>query len=141
MHLLFINLGELLIPLWRGSLPCESTDSKISWDWATLVANTWSEHGKLVAATKKYFPSSFHHPPQNPAEKISSGYKATEYFSYLFGLGPGLFRTVLSQKYWQHFCKLVHGVRIMSTYTTNAVWIEFISADHAFISCCMLVQR
>jgi hypothetical protein len=49
MHLLFINLGELLIPLWRGILPCEPSDDKKSWDWATLIGDTWLEHGKLVA--------------------------------------------------------------------------------------------
>ena len=111
MHLLFINLGELLIPLWRGSLKCEETDRKSTWDWATLTGNAWTQHGKLVAASTAAFPSSFHRPPRNPAEKINSGFKATEWFIYIFGLGPGFFRTVLPQKYWRHFCKLVHGVR------------------------------
>ena len=114
MHLLFINLGELLIPLWRGILPCEPSDNKDSWVWATLTGDTWFAHGKLVADATKYFPSSFHRPPRNPAEKISSGYKATEYYLYLFGLGVALFRTVLPTKYWQHFCKLAHGVHIIS---------------------------
>ena len=113
MHLLFINLGELLIPMWRGALKCESTDSKASWDWAVLTGATWTKHGKLVAAATRYFPASFHRPPRNPAEKISSGYKATEYFHYLFGLGPAFFRVVLPQKYWKNFCKLAHGVRII----------------------------
>ncbi|KIJ90708.1 hypothetical protein K443DRAFT_34032, partial [Laccaria amethystina LaAM-08-1] len=54
-----------------------------------------------------------HCPPRNPAEKISSGFKATEYYLYLFGLGPGVFRAVLPKKYWQNFCKLVHGFRII----------------------------
>jgi len=114
MHLLFINLGELLVPLWRGTLSCDSSDDKNTWNWATLTGNTWLEHGKLVADAKKYFPSSFHRPPRNPADKISSGYKATEYFLYLFGLGPALFRTVLPKEYWQHFCKLAHAVRIIT---------------------------
>lgn len=113
MHLLFINLGELLIPLWRGQFRCDPTDSKDTWDWAVLTSDTWTEHGKLVAAATPFFPSSFHRPPRNPAEKISSGYKATEYYLYIFGLGPALFRTVLPEKYWRHFCKLVHGVRII----------------------------
>jgi hypothetical protein len=60
MHLLFINLSELLIPLWCGILPCEPSDDKKSWDWATLIGDTWLEHGKLVAAATWYFPSSFH---------------------------------------------------------------------------------
>ncbi|KAF8154160.1 hypothetical protein B0H34DRAFT_861033 [Crassisporium funariophilum] len=111
MHLFCINIGELLIPIWRGTFKCDPSDNKDSWDWATLTGQVWVEHGKLVASSTKHFPSSFHRPPRNPAEKISSGYKATEYYLYLFGLGPAYFRTVLPQKYWKNFCKLVRGVR------------------------------
>jgi len=91
MHLLFLNLGELLILLWRGTFWCDPTDDKVTWDWAKLTGQTWTHHGKLVAGATKYFPSSYHRPPRNPAKKISSGYKATKYFLYLFGLGPGFF--------------------------------------------------
>ncbi|KJA14867.1 hypothetical protein HYPSUDRAFT_149831 [Hypholoma sublateritium FD-334 SS-4] len=111
MHLIKINLGDLLLPLWRGTLRCDPTDNKATWDWAILTGDTWIAHGNYVASTTKYFPSSFHRPPRNPAEKINSGYKATEWYLYLFGLGPGLFRTLLPKKYWRHFCKLVHGVK------------------------------
>jgi hypothetical protein len=60
MHLLCINLGELLIPLWRGTLKCESTDNKLSWDWATLTGDKWIQHGQQVAAATPFFPSFFH---------------------------------------------------------------------------------
>jgi len=113
MHLLFLNLGDLLISLWRGQLRCDPTDSKENWDWAVLKDDVWTTHGRLVAEATPYFPSSFHRPPRNPAEKISSGYKATEFNLYIFGLGPAFFRTVLPKKYWKNFCKLVHGVRII----------------------------
>jgi hypothetical protein len=114
MHLLFLNLGELLIPLWHGTINCALTDDQSSWEWATLTGDVWQTHGQLVANATHFFPSFFHRPPRNPAEKISSGYKATEYHLYLFGLGPGLFRAVLPHKYWKNFCKLVHGVRILT---------------------------
>ncbi len=52
-------------------------------------------------------------PPRNPAEKISSGYKAWEFLTYLFGLGPGLLHGVLPDKYWKNYCKLVAGMRIV----------------------------
>lgn len=113
MHLFCLNIGELLVPIWRGIFKCESTDDKSSWDWATLTGETWQTHGKLVAAATPFFPASFHRPPRNPAEKISSGYKATEYYLYLFGLGPAFFRTFLPKKYWKNFCKLVRGVHII----------------------------
>jgi hypothetical protein len=79
-----------LIPLWRGTLRCDPTDDKET----KLIGRTWTNHGKLVADATQYIPSSFHR-PRNPAEKISSGYKATEYFLDLFGLGPGFFRVIL----------------------------------------------
>jgi hypothetical protein len=113
MHLLFINLSELLIPLWRGTLKCDPTDDRRTWEWAKLTGIAWESHGKLVAEVTQYFPSSFHRPPRNPAEKISSGYKATEYFHYLFGLGPGFFHAILPTKYWRSYCKLVHGVWVL----------------------------
>jgi hypothetical protein len=131
MHLLFINLGELLIPLWRGVIQCEPSDDKQTWDWATLTGDIWLEHGKLVAAATKYFPSSFHRPPRNPAEKISSGYKATEYFLYIFGLGPALFRTVLPFKYWKHFCKLAHGVNII---TQRQISMAQVREAHSYLT-------
>jgi len=125
MHLICLNIGELLIPLWRGTLSCEDTDDKSTWDWSVLKGNTWIEHGKLVANSTKYFPSSFHRPPRNPAEKISSGYKAVEYYHYLFGLGAALFRVVLPEKYWENFCKLVRSVQIiMQRSITGAQAVE-----------------
>jgi len=113
MHLLFLKIGELLILLWRGSLKCEPTDDKASWDWAVLTGNVWQDHGRLVAAATRYFPSSFHQTPRNTAEKISSGYKATEYFLYVFGLGPAFYRVVLPRKYWINFCRLTRGVWVI----------------------------
>jgi len=113
MHFIFINLGELLLPLWQGTIKCNITDSVSSWDWATLTGEAWQLHGKVVADATPFFPLSFHCPPYNPAEKLSSGYKATEYFHYLFGLGPSIFCAILPSKYWKNLCKLVHGVRIL----------------------------
>ena len=58
-----------------------------------------------------FFPSSFGRPPRNPAEKLSSGYKAWELLLYIYGLGPGVFYGVLPEKYYKHFCRLVFGIR------------------------------
>ena len=48
-----------------------------------------------------------------PAKKINSGYKASEYLIYLWMLGPAVFRVVLPLPLWVHFCKLVHGIRVV----------------------------
>ncbi|KAJ6576383.1 hypothetical protein B0H10DRAFT_2236364 [Mycena sp. CBHHK59/15] len=56
---------------------------------------------------------SFDRPPRNPAEKISSGYKAWEFLLYFFGLGPALFYNLLPDEYWMHYCKRVRGLRIL----------------------------
>ncbi|KAJ7336135.1 hypothetical protein DFH08DRAFT_813380 [Mycena albidolilacea] len=104
MHLPALNLPDLFIPLWRGSFDCDRTDSTdlASWPWAVLQdPKIWKEHG------------SFDRPPRNPAEKISSGYKAWEFLLYFFGLGPALFYNLLPDAYWMHYCKCVRAIRIL----------------------------
>ncbi|KAF8149993.1 hypothetical protein B0H34DRAFT_757239 [Crassisporium funariophilum] len=113
MHLISLNIPELLLALWRGTLECDVDDDKSSWDWAVLVGETWKIHGQRVADATPYLPGSFDRPPRNPAKKISSGYKAWEYLTYIFGLGPGLFHGLLPDKYWKNYCKLVAGVRLL----------------------------
>ena len=113
MHLLALNIPDLLISLWRGTFDCEKTDNRSSWDWAILRGAVWEAHGEQVAAATPHLPGSFDRPPRNPAQKISSGYKAWEYMLYMYALGPALFYNVLPEKYWKHFCKLVYGVRVI----------------------------
>ncbi|KLO11180.1 hypothetical protein SCHPADRAFT_807225, partial [Schizopora paradoxa] len=60
-----------------------------------------------------YLPGSFDKAPRNPAEKMSSNYKAWEYLIYIFGLCPGLLHTILPDNYWENFCKLVVAMRIL----------------------------
>ncbi|OSD05297.1 hypothetical protein PYCCODRAFT_1362416 [Trametes coccinea BRFM310] len=112
MHHISLNLGDLLIPLLRGSFRCDRTDDVNLWDWACLrPEDTWRAHGDLVAAAGCCLPTSFGCFPRNPAEKINSGYKAWEYQYYLFGLLPGLLWPLWNPVYHKHFCKLVSGVR------------------------------
>ena len=114
MHLGALNLPDLLINLWRGTFDCDKTDDRSTWAWATLTGKTWEAHGRQVAAATPYLPGSFDRPPRNPAEKISSGYKAWEFLLYLYGLGPGLFYNILPHKYYYNYCKLVFGMRIIN---------------------------
>lgn len=113
MHLTALNIPDLLLALWRGTMMVDSTD-KDHWPWVVLKdANTWQKHGKEVGASKTYIPSSFDRCPRNPAEKLNSGYKAWEFLLYIFGLGPCLFSSLLPPNYWQNYCKLVRGVRLL----------------------------
>ena len=116
MHLVSINIPDLLIGLWRGTFECDKDDNRSTWDWAVLRGNTWTTHGQAVASMTPYLPGSFDRPPRNPAEKINSGYKAWEFLMYLFGLGPGLFYKILPRQYWKNYCKLVFAVRILHQY-------------------------
>ncbi|KAL1937343.1 hypothetical protein VTO73DRAFT_13804 [Trametes versicolor] len=114
MHLITLNLTDLIISLLRGSLVCEPTDDLETWDWAVFADKpTWKAHGKLVADCTRYLPGSFDRPPRNPAEKISSGYKAWEYLLYVYGLLPGLLRPLQSPLYYKSFCRFVSGIRIV----------------------------
>jgi hypothetical protein len=112
MHQPVINLCDVLLSLWRGQMKVYGSDRRSSWDWAVFMDNaSWKEHGKEVADASPFFPSSFGRPPRNPAEKLSSGYKAWELLLYIYGLGPGIFYGVLPDRYYHHFCKLVFGIR------------------------------
>ncbi|KAF8811838.1 hypothetical protein BYT27DRAFT_7221332 [Phlegmacium glaucopus] len=113
MHLISLNILDLLLDLWRGNLECDPTDDKNTWQWLVLVGDVWKNHGTRVVDTTPYLPGSFDRPPRNPAEKISSGYKAWEFLTYIFGLGPGLLHGILPNKYWKNYCKLVAGVRLL----------------------------
>ncbi|CDO76200.1 hypothetical protein BN946_scf185037.g23 [Trametes cinnabarina] len=114
MHLITLNLTDLFLSLFRGTLVCEPTDNKADWPWAVLAdRGIWRAHARLVADATAYLPGSFDRPPRNPAEKISSGYKAWEYLLYVYGLLPGLLRPLLASQYWRHFCKFVSAVRMI----------------------------
>ncbi|KAH7917282.1 hypothetical protein BV22DRAFT_1135537 [Leucogyrophana mollusca] len=132
MHLLSLNLPDLLIPLWRGTFECDKDDDKTAWTWAGLAnVDVWKAHGETVAAATAFIPGSFGRPPRNPAQKINSGYKAWEYHLYLYGLGPGLFRDVLPDPYWRNFCKLVRAVRLISQHSITRS--ELLAAHRLFV--------
>ena len=59
MHLISLNIPDLLISLWRGTIDCDKDDNRSTWDWAVLRGNTWTTHGKAVTSITPYLPSSF----------------------------------------------------------------------------------
>lgn len=121
MHHCSLNIPDLLIPLWRGTFDCSATDKRSNWNWVVLTGETWTEHGKTVATATPYLPGSFDRPPRNPALKISSGYKAWEFLMYMYGLGPGVFYNILPSPYYENFCDLVYGMRIINQHHISAV--------------------
>ena len=113
MHQPVINLTALMFDLWCNRNKCRKGDPDGVWPWAVLKGDVWRAHGKAVADAAVYLPRSFDRSPRNPAEKLSSGYKAWELLVYFYGLGPGLFYGVLPQPYYKHYCKLVVAIRII----------------------------
>ena len=113
MHQPVINLTALMFDLWLDRDACRKGDPRGTWEWAVLKGDVWTAHGKAVANAAVFFPRSFDRTPRNPAEKISSGYKAWELLLYFYGLGPGLFFGILPEAYYLHYCKLVVGIRII----------------------------
>ncbi|KAH8100778.1 hypothetical protein BXZ70DRAFT_892365 [Cristinia sonorae] len=131
-----LNITDLFSALWRGTLYAEEGDDKSAWDFAVFRdQKVWKDHGAAVAAATPYFPGSFDRPPRNPAEKISSGYKAWEFLLWFFVLGPGHFRAYLPKKYWQHFCQLVFAIRIVQQRTVTHE--QLIEAHQALVQFCI----
>ncbi|THH20286.1 hypothetical protein EW146_g1041 [Bondarzewia mesenterica] len=113
MHLIALNLPDILLRLWRSEIVCATTDSKANWRFAVLVDNVWKAHGKAVRDAVSYLPGSFDRPPRNPADKINSGYKAWEYLTWIFGYSPTLLHNVLPDVFYRNYCQLACGVRVI----------------------------
>jgi len=108
MHL-GLNLGQLLVSLWQGTIEYSKDDDPKTWAFAVLYDHQlWQAHGAIVADACLYIPTYIEsRTPRNPAEKVLSGYKAIEYLLYIFGLCPALLYGLLPSDYYHHFCKLV----------------------------------
>ncbi len=113
MHLVSLNLTNLLIALYCGTMKCDPKDDRLSWRWFVLQGDLWKDHGELVAAAAPYLPGSFDKAPRNPVEKLNSGYKAWELLVYIFGLCPGLLCDILPEEYWVNLCKVTVAIRIL----------------------------
>ena len=58
MHLVSLDLPDLLISLWRGTITGDKDDRPL-WDWAVLKGNVWMQHGQDVTSMRPYLPGSF----------------------------------------------------------------------------------
>ncbi|KAF8834607.1 hypothetical protein BDN67DRAFT_992628 [Paxillus ammoniavirescens] len=126
MHLV-ANLADLMLSLWRGTIKCDCTDDKNTWDWAVFRnGDLWDEHG------------SFDRKPHNIAEKINMlkqagiygwiqhnmQYKTWEYQLYMYGIAPTLLYNILPCKYWQNLCKLVRGMQLMCQHSITSQQVQ-----------------
>ena len=57
---LLLNLPDLFLNLWQGTIDCDKTDDCRNWDWAVLKGDMWKTHGEAVASTMPYLPGSFY---------------------------------------------------------------------------------
>ncbi|TFY51304.1 hypothetical protein EVG20_g11063 [Dentipellis fragilis] len=104
--------------------PLAICNNKSTWDWMVLRREVWINHGKAVGAARPYLPGSFDRPPRNPADKISSGYKAWEFLTYVFGYCPAMLCGILPLHYWKNFCKLVVGVRLLHQHRISSAELQ-----------------
>ena len=118
MHLFALNIPQPLISLWHGNINHAQEDDPTSWQFAVLHDDmVWKAYGASVAGASLYLPVCLEsRVPCNPANKISSGYKAVEYLVYIFVLCPALLYNLLPWKFYHHFCKLIFGMCIILWY-------------------------
>jgi hypothetical protein len=41
MHLISLNITQLFLILWHGTMKCKAPDNKATWEWAVLVGDVW----------------------------------------------------------------------------------------------------
>ena len=124
----------LMFESWRGNGNCRKGDkSRDVWDWDVLKGGIWKSHGQVVAATSSYFPHLYNHTPRNPAEKLSSGYKAWELLLHFYSLGPSLFYGLLPERYYKHYC--CHGMTFwdLSSYQVTHSFHHFQTNSFSFL--------
>jgi hypothetical protein len=124
MHLASLNITDIMLSLWRGTLDVYAPDTLGSWPWCVLRGQVWRDHGKAVADARPYLPISFDRPPRNIAEKINSGYKSREFSTYFYGLGPALLLGILPLQFYTHYCKLVVGMRVMHQHRISVAQLQ-----------------
>lgn len=114
MHLTCLNIPDLFVNLWRGTIQGSLESDPKTWDCAALAdPDVWTAHGLYVERAKAYLPGFFDRAPRNIAEKLNSGYKAVEFMTWFYNYLPAMLRSILPEAYWSQLCKLVRGITIL----------------------------
>lgn len=112
MHYFFLNQPDLMLGLWRGTIKAAATDNPEDWRWCCMPPDIWKERGELMPKFAPYLPCCMDVAPRNPAEKISSGYKAKEHQIYFFGYGPAVFRLDLPDPFFDNIAMHILAARL-----------------------------
>ncbi|KAH9857737.1 hypothetical protein C2E23DRAFT_865488 [Lenzites betulinus] len=114
MHLTCLNIPDLFVNLWCGTiLGSTLSDAKI-WDYAILAnPDIWIACSLHVKRAWTYLPGFFDHAPCNMADKLNSGYNAIKYTTWFYNYTPAMLHLSLPVAYWLQLCKLMHGVTIL----------------------------
>lgn len=75
--------------------------------------NIWQAHGKVVECAGSFLPGSYDRKPWNIAKKLTSRYKTWEFQLHMFSIGPALLYSILPERYWANYCKLIRGMQII----------------------------
>ncbi|CDO76167.1 hypothetical protein BN946_scf184740.g10 [Trametes cinnabarina] len=114
MHLSWLNIPELYLSLWRGTIKGSTQSDPKSWVCAVWATDEkWMAHGRRVERAMPFLPGFFDRPPCNIAEKVNSGYKATEFKTWFYNYAPAMLRDELPEAYWEQLCELVRGLTLL----------------------------
>ncbi|EIW62750.1 uncharacterized protein TRAVEDRAFT_34095 [Trametes versicolor FP-101664 SS1] len=114
MHLTCLNLPDLFLSLWRGTIQGSIESDPKTWDCAVLAgSDVWTAYGVQVKRATSYLPGFFDRASRNITEKVNSGYKVIEFMTWFYNYLPAMLRWLLPEAYWLQLCKLVRGVKIL----------------------------
>ncbi|KAI0323896.1 hypothetical protein GY45DRAFT_1375978 [Cubamyces sp. BRFM 1775] len=114
MHLGCLNIPDLYLNLWRGTIKGATRSDPRAKSYAVLAdEDEWMAHGREVERAMPYLPGFFDRPPRNIAEKVNSGYKAIEYKTWFYGYLPARLRARLGREHWLQLCSLVRGMMLI----------------------------
>ncbi|KAI0349238.1 hypothetical protein OH77DRAFT_1415387 [Trametes cingulata] len=114
MHLSWLNIPELYLSLWRGTIKGSTQSDPKTWVCAVWATDEkWIAHGRRVERAMPFLPGFFDRPPRNIAEKVNSGYKATEFKTWFYNYAPAMLRDELPEAFWEQLCELVRGLTLL----------------------------